>query len=360
MRNELIVEARRQAEICNACRYCEGYCSVFPAIHGLRSFSEGDITQLANLCHNCRGCYYACQYTAPHEFDLNLPGVLAEIRRDSWESFAFPQSVARRFHTHGSLIILMTLAGMAGLFAAIRFIGSMGGEGFYAALSHSAMIAIFLPAFFLPLISIAIGVRRYWRAVEGTSVTWTDLKSAVVAAATMKNLAGGHGDGCNFEDEDRFSQARRNAHHLVLAGFLLCFAATSVATVMHYALNWPAPYSWWSPPKLLGAPGGVLLTVGCVWMVRLKYQADRDLGDARAWSGDTAFIALLGFVGLSGLLLYWAGATALMAPLLAIHLGAVLAFFLLTPFTKMAHGFYRFAALVKDAQRKRHAGASSL
>ena len=37
-------------------------------------------------------------------------------------------------------------------------------------------------------------------------------------------------------------------------------------------------------------------------------------------------------------------------------LGAVLAFFLLTPFTKMAHGFYRLAALIRDAQRKRLAG----
>jgi citrate/tricarballylate utilization protein len=30
----------------------------------------------------------------------------------------------------------------------------------------------------------------------------------------------------------------------------------------------------------------------------------------------------------------------------------VLSFFLLTPYTKMAHGFYRLAALVRDEQRK--------
>ena len=27
-----IEEAARQVNICNACRYCEGYCAVFPAI----------------------------------------------------------------------------------------------------------------------------------------------------------------------------------------------------------------------------------------------------------------------------------------------------------------------------------------
>ena len=114
MQIDLLQEARRQAEICNACRYCEGYCSVFPALHRERAFADGDITQLANLCHNCRGCYYACQYTAPHEFDLNLPKALAEVRRDSWESFAWPQPVARKFHTHGGAIALGHPLGMSG------------------------------------------------------------------------------------------------------------------------------------------------------------------------------------------------------------------------------------------------------
>ena len=47
-----IDEARRQVEICNACRYCEGYCSVFPAMTRQAEFAAGDITHLANLCHN--------------------------------------------------------------------------------------------------------------------------------------------------------------------------------------------------------------------------------------------------------------------------------------------------------------------
>lgn len=93
MQIDLLQEARRQAQICNACRYCEGYCSVFPALHRERAFSDGDLTQLANLCHNCRGCYYACQYTEPHEFALNLPKALAEVRTDSWDSFAYPRQL---------------------------------------------------------------------------------------------------------------------------------------------------------------------------------------------------------------------------------------------------------------------------
>ena len=36
-------EAARQLVICNACRYCEGYCAVFPAMELRTSFSPGDV-----------------------------------------------------------------------------------------------------------------------------------------------------------------------------------------------------------------------------------------------------------------------------------------------------------------------------
>lgn len=353
MQADLIQEARRQVEICNACRYCEGYCSVFPSLHANRAFTDGSIIQLANLCHNCRGCFYACQYTAPHEFDLNLPAVLAEVRRESWESFAWPQAVARRFNTHGGAIVLALVVGFAVLFAAIKAVGSAGGEGFYAVLSHNAMVAIFAPAFLLPLLILGIGIKRYWHEVEGQCVTFSDIAGALGRAANMQDLAAGHGEGCNFEDEDRFSQGRRHIHQAIMYGFLLCFASTSSATVLHYIFDHHAPYAFWSLPKLLGMTGGLIMTLGCIGMVVLKLRSDRHVGDAQAWSGDIAFVGLLGFVGFSGLLLYGFGATALMPALLAIHLGAVLTYFLLTPFTKMAHGFYRLAALIRDAQRKR-------
>ncbi len=347
---DLIGEARRQAEICNACRYCEGYCSVFPALHSQRAFAEGDITQLANLCHNCRGCYYACQYTAPHEFDLNLPKALAEVRRDSWERLAWPQPVARRFHTHGGAIALMLVLCLALLFGALRTIGATGGDGFYAALSHSAMVAIFVPAFFLPLVSLAISLRRYWRTVGGQRLRLRHVSAAFSKAARMQDLAAGHNEGCNFEDEDRFSQARRRAHHAIMYGFLLCFASTSTATVLHYVFALPAPYTLVSLPKILGVSGGLALTLGCAAMAFLKLRSDRNLGDPGAWGGDMGFVLLLGFVGLSGLALYGLGATQAMPALLAVHLGAVLTLFLLTPFTKMAHGFYRLTALIRDSQ----------
>ena len=352
MLTDMKQEARRQAEICNACRYCEGYCSVFPSLHSNREFSDGDIIQLANLCHNCRGCYYACQYTAPHEFDLNLPAALAEVRQDSWEAFAYPRFVAIHFQKNGMAIALATSLCFAAFFIVTQWLGRGNGEGFYAFISHNLMVLIFTPAFILPLASLAVSLRRYWLAVDGTRIKLIHIHNALRDAATMHNLAGGHGEGCNFEDEDRFTQARRVAHQLVLYGFLMCFASTSSGTILHYILDLPAPYGFFSLPKLLGVPGGLMLTWGAIWLFRLKLKADPNLGSMAARNGEFGFIALLGFVAASGLVLYILGQTTWMPLTLAVHLGAVLTFFLLTPYTKMVHGVYRFAALVRDAQRK--------
>ena len=357
MHAETLIETRRQVEVCNACRYCEGYCAVFPALQSQRAFADGDLTQLANLCHNCRGCYYACQYTEPHEFALNLPGILARTRQLSWEELAFPAAPARLFQRSGVAMALVTVLAFALLFGLARWLahwlGEPGGDGFYAVISHGAMVAIFAPAFIFPLLSIAVSLRRYWRITGGEPVALADLAGAIGSAAGMRNLAGGAAEGCNFEDEDRYSNARKLAHQAVMYGFLLCFAATSVATLLHYGFDIRAPYALVSAPKLLGLSGGVLLLAGCLWMLVLKLRADRRLGDASAWNGETGFIVLLGLVAASGLALYALGQTGVMPLLLALHLGAVLAFFLLTPFSKMAHGFYRLAALVRDEQRKR-------
>ena len=248
---------------------------------------------------------------------------------------------------------IATVVGFVFLLALMQILRSAGGNGFYAVMSHNTMVAIFLPAFLFPIVSLGISLRCYWRQTIGGAATWGDITGAISSAAGMRNLRGGHGDGCNFEDTDRFSHARRMAHHAVMYGFLLCFASTSVATIMHYGLGLEAPYPFWSLPKLLGIPGGLLLTFGAVWMLFLKFAADPKLGSILSWGGEIGFVFLLGFVAATGLALYWLGGIGAMPTLLAVHLGSVLAFFLLTPYSKMAHGFYRFTALVGEEKLKR-------
>ena len=342
-------EARRQIEICNACRYCEGFCSVFPAMTRQKAFADGDLTQLANLCHNCRGCYYACQYTAPHEFALNIPAALAEVRVESWERLARPQAFARLFQTHGVAVAGLLVVTLAFFFWALTALRPESGAGFYAYLAHGTMVAIFVPAFLLPLVAIALSMRDYWREVGGGRVRLAHVLSAFDSAARMKNLSGGTGEGCNFEDGDRFSNRRRVFHQLMMYGFLLCFASTASGTVMHYVFGWEAPYSLFSLPKLLGVPGGVMMVAGAGGLAWLKLRADPALGAARVWGGEMALILLLGAVALTGLALYAATGTGLVSPLLAVHLALVMVLFLSMPYSKMVHGAFRFAALVAEA-----------
>ena len=345
---DTLAEARRQIGICNACRYCEGYCAVFPAIAAQRDFSNADAVQLANLCHNCRGCHYACQYAPPHAFALTLPAILAQTRVDSWERLAWPAAPARALQRSGGALAA-GLAACIGLMLLAILALPGGGAGFYAHLSHAAMAALFLPAALFPLVSLGVSLRRYWREVGGAPLRPADLAAALRDAARMKNLSGGQGQGCNFEAEARFSPARAHAHQAMMWGFALCFLATCAATVMHYALGWEAPYGPLSAPKLLGGAGGALMLLGGAGLLALRRRADPALGAPGGGGAETGFILLLTLIAASGLALWGIGGAAL----LALHLGAVLALFLLAPFTRMAHPAYRLAALARDAQRKR-------
>ena len=101
---------------------------------------------------------------------------------------------------------------------------------------------------------------------------------------------------------------------------------------------------------------GYLLSIGTLGLALLKLRADNHLADVRVWGGEMGFVLLLFVVSTSGLALYLFGGSGWLRELLALHLGAVLAFFLLTPYTKMVHGFYRLAALIKVAQDRRESG----
>ena len=78
---DFVSNAIWQLEVCNACRYCEGYCAVFPALERRRTFTVGDLDYLANLCYDCRACYYACMFAPPHEYGVNIPRTFSEVRR---------------------------------------------------------------------------------------------------------------------------------------------------------------------------------------------------------------------------------------------------------------------------------------
>ncbi|MDE2229078.1 MAG: tricarballylate utilization 4Fe-4S protein TcuB [Alphaproteobacteria bacterium] len=361
---DAVAEARRMMEICNACRYCEGYCAVFPAMELRREFSNADLSYLANLCHDCRGCFYACQYAPPHAFDLNLPRTFAQVRTETYEAYAWPGVLARLFRHNGvvvSLIAAVALAAVLLLTTALQvpvvLYGVHTGPGaFYAVVPYGTMASVGLSTFGYALFALAMGFARFWRdaAAGSPRAKPSALWRALCDVAVLRNLSGG-GYGCNDRDES-FSGLRRWLHHAMFYGFLACFAATSVATIYHHVLRWIAPYPPLSAPVVLGTLGGLGLLLGTSGSFALKFVRDPAPGAPELLGADTAVLVLLALVAATGLLLLGLRASGAMGPLLVVHLGFVLAFFLVLPYSKFVHGVYRFGALLRYAAERASGG----
>lgn len=352
-------EVARQLQICNACRYCEGFCAVFPAMTRRLSFAQADVHYLANLCHNCGACLHACQYAPPHDFAVNVPRAMAMVRGQTYAAYAWPAAAGRLYQRNG-LFVALALALALAVFGWLVPTAPAGSTPTLNQLmSHNALVAWFAPVFLFAVLALTLGVRRFLGAItpatEGVSASAAARREAAHDAATLRYLDGGHGDGCHNED-DAYTLARRRAHHLTFYGFLLCFAATSVATLFHYLLGWQAPYDLPSLPKLLGAVGGVALLAGSLGLLRLNLKRHPDHGDAAQKPMDLGFIALLALVSASGLALWLVratGAGATLPAVLALHLGALMALFITLPYGKFAHGIFRSAALLRWAVEKR-------
>jgi citrate/tricarballylate utilization protein len=340
-------------------------------------FAKADVHYLSNLCHNCSACLHACQYAPPHEFAVNVPKAMSEVRLQTYHDYAWPPAMGALYHKAGLTVALSLAFGLAlFLVLAVAMSGSLVHEplagNFYAIFPHNFLAAVFGVVFTFVVIALGMGARRFWREVSPANEepaykghgkggakgpTVASVRGAAAAEATgnvlgLTYLGGGHGEGCNNES-DRFTLWRRRFHQFTMYGFGLCFAATSVATLYHYLLQWEAPYSLTSLPVVLGTLGGIGLLVGPVGLLWLNLRRDPNQGDARQRPMDRGFIALLLLTSATGLALLALRDTGQMALWLAIHLGMVMALFLTLPYGKFAHGVYRSAALLKYAIEKR-------
>ncbi|MGH1457848.1 MAG: tricarballylate utilization 4Fe-4S protein TcuB [Paracoccaceae bacterium] len=354
-----LTEADRLMTICNSCRYCEGLCAVFPAMEMQRAFSDGDLNHLANLCHGCGACYHDCQFAPPHEFAVNLPQTLARVRSESYGHYAWPAAARPIFAKHG-----LALALGCTVFFALFLLGfiaahapgaiwsaHLGAGRFYALMPHGAMVAIFGAAFLWMLLAVFMGARAFWTDCGARNLCAGDHLRASHDAARLTYLDGG-GMGC-FNEDDAPADRRRMWHHMVFCGFLLCLASTSLATLYHYGFEVKAPYAWWQLPPLLGIAGGIGLVIGCLGLLHAKTARLGALKAQEFRGMEYGFIAILLLTGASGLALRAAGHTPALGPLLALHLGAVLTFFLTLSYGKFVHGLYRYLALARYARDRR-------
>lgn len=351
---DALEEGERVMQICNACRYCEGFCPVFPAMTQQAQFGERELSYLAHLCHNCTACYHACQYKPPHDFAVNVPRALTRLRAESFADLVWPGFMRASFARNGTLTALIVtvvmlvlvsasfyLQGADTLFAVHREPGA-----FYQIIGHGLMVVLSGGCLLFGLTGVVISGLRFRQQLghgAHTGGRWYALRRALAAAARLDHLGGGHDDGCNTADE-RFSNARRYAHHGVMWGFALCFAATLTASFYELVLGRLSPFPYLSLPVVLGTTGGVGILVGGAGLLVLRRRFAEGVREDKG-SMDLAFTLLLMVISATGLALLALRESVAMGSLLVVHLALVLSFFVLLPYSKAPHGLYRLLAL---------------
>src|ERR1700688_5133283 len=195
---DLTREIDRQLSVGNACRYCEGYCAVFPAAEMLTSFNDGAVTYLANLCHDCRNCYDACMFSPPHEFAVNIPKVLAEARVRTYERYSWPNVFARLLRSGwiapvaSGVLVLGAIAVLGG--PANLVTRHVGPGAFYGVVPYLALLIPALAISLWGLFVILAGAREFARDValaRGPSLNWAAFAKATAHALSFQYLKGG-------------------------------------------------------------------------------------------------------------------------------------------------------------------------
>lgn len=353
--DEFLGEAQRQLSVCNACRYCEGYCAVFPALELRSAIGEGDLVYLANLCHDCRNCYDACMFAPPHEFAINIPSLLAEARVRTYERYGRPRVLSRlvRRSVAGTAALLVAGIGLiwlalAGSRGTATLVSAHAGPGaFYAVVPYLALV---VPALAISLYGIGVVAAGAWEFCCDTHgsprvlLSPRALAQAAAEAVTLRWMQGG-GAGCYYP-RHRGSYARAVLHGLVFWGFLLAFVSTTLAAIYQDLLGRLPPYPVLSAPVLCGAAGGLMLVLGATGLLALKARSDRVPAAGPMTAMDYAFLVVLDLVAITGMLLLVFRSTRAMGPLLVLHLGVLFALYVTAPYGKFVHAVYRYLALV--------------
>jgi citrate/tricarballylate utilization protein len=352
----LLAEASRQLNICNACRYCEGLCAVFPALERRTVLDAGDLTQLANLCHDCRACYDACMYSPPHEFAIDIPLALSAVRVVDYDRYVWPQRVPRVFRgwmglISGSLVSVALVLGLAVAHAGWSSLIPHPRHAVspYRLIPYGELLALMLAAAAFGIAVMAGAGVRYWRQVGGApdGLTWAAVRGAAWDAITLKYLRGG-GDDCYYPEDEQPSPSRRRLHMMVAGGFCLCIVSTIAAAFAQDVFGDAPPYPWLSVPVLAGTIGGVSLVIGCAGLIGLKRHSSPVTSFADMTVKDYGLLVALAFLALTGLATLLTRDTPASGIVLLIHLSAVVESFAMAPYSKFIHVVFRSLALVRD------------
>jgi quinone-modifying oxidoreductase subunit QmoC len=366
--NEIIAGGGESLKKCYQCATCSVVCNLTPddkpfprkeMIHaqwGLKDklFGNPDIW----LCHQCSDCTAYCPRGAK-------PGeVLNAVRKLSIEHYAWPAFLGKMVGKPGSLIPLLAVpAVIFGIILAflghlnLESIRNEAGKIAYSSLIKSYYIDfVFVPIFFFAVVSLFVGVSRYWKdMIKTTGAVPQGSISDAITETIGEVLMHKRFEKCNL------TISRKLAHMIVLFSFIGLAITTAWAVLYLYGYEimhalgktpypWllgPSPYPLTDPLKVLANFSALGLLIGIVMVInnRLKNQEKAGKGGYYDW----LLIYIIFAVMATGILseVFRLLDLAILSYLIYFaHLVVVFFLFAYAPFSKMAHMLYRATAMV--------------
>lgn len=131
---------------------------------------------MPSLQQNRGACYVDCQFSPPHEFEVNVPRTLAEVRSASYRSHAWPGFLRPMFDRNSLATSLVTAASMAAFTLGFALWHDpevlFSGDGqFYRLMPHEVMPGLFGAAFLFTILARVMGFRNFWKEIGARSVS---------------------------------------------------------------------------------------------------------------------------------------------------------------------------------------------
>ena len=307
----------------------------------MKIFSNSNIQQLSNLCHDCRECFTVCPFTEPHEFNLNIPKLLTEVRYKSYEDNIKPEFMKKLFNKQHTLWGI-TLATTLIFSIAIVFINL--GYNMFKPITLSNMGRI-IPNFEFKLFSFLLYAYviimwfyegySYFHgiSVDNNKTARSGILKAIYDALSHKYFKGG-GAGCTYPD-DGSSLYRLLFHPMVFFGFII-----DLITILFYSdfnIILIAIY----------IAGAILMFVGSTALLVGKYMSRNNKSGMKPDMFGYNFTVALLITGLTGILFLFLSGTLLFPIIFALHIAFISCILLLAPYSKFLHPVFRFLSLVK-------------
>jgi len=334
---------------CYQCATCSVVCNVTPdetpfprkemiwAQWGLKEKFQGNPDVW--LCHQCNDCTAYCPRGAK-------PGeVLGAIRKQTIKQYSAPSALVDIVNNQKLMplvflvpaVLLAVLLSLAGTFSIPE------GEVIFSQFASTLFLqVVFTPALIFGFAVGALGVKKFWADMKkANGVTTGDLKGSIIE--TAKQVLGHE----KFKDCD-VSKDRYTSHMLVFYSFIALGIATGFGVLYIDILGKHSPFSlgYGTPVKVFGIAGAVAILAGTLLMINNRFKNQEKLGLGSYF--DWLLLCVIGVIGLSGTLAYLtrlAGIGAIAYPVYFIHLVFVFSLFIYLPFSKLAHMFYRGAAM---------------